>query len=262
MAQRRMFSLHVIDTDSFLDMPVSSQNLYFHLGMRADDDGFVSNPKKIMKITGSQEDDLKILFSKRFILGFESGIIVIKHWRIHNYIAKDRYNETVYLEEKNKITIKENGSYTDCIHNVSTLETQVSIGKISKDKVSKVNKKMINKKANLDIKEEKNKYSEYVYMFEKEYNSLIDKYGKHNTQKMIEKLDAFKGSKGKTYKDDYRAILNWVVEACKVKTLDDINEYENHMQIKKEERKKAYSESADPQTIQQILSNSKFAKKL
>ena len=86
MAQRRMFSLKVIDTDEFLDMPQSSQLLYFHLAMRADDDGFVSNPKKIMKITGSGDDDAKVLTAKNFIIPFESGVCVIRHWRIHNYI--------------------------------------------------------------------------------------------------------------------------------------------------------------------------------
>lgn len=112
MSQRRMFSPQIIDSDAFLDMPSSAQSLYFHLGMRADDDGFVGNPKKIMKIIGSVEDDLKILLAKSFILTFESGIIVIKHWRINNLIRKDWYKETAYLEEKSLLNLKENGSYT------------------------------------------------------------------------------------------------------------------------------------------------------
>jgi hypothetical protein len=136
MAQRRMISLQIVDSDAFLEMPNSTQNLYFHLNMRADDDGFISNPKKIMKITNSSEDDMKILFTKRFILGFDTGIIVIKHWKIHNYIAKDRYKETVYTEEKMKLTIKDNKSYTDCIHDVVKMDTQASKGKESIDKSS------------------------------------------------------------------------------------------------------------------------------
>ncbi len=112
MAQRRMFSPQIIDSDAFLEMPSSSQSLYFHLGMRADDDGFVGNPRKIQKITGSSEDDLKILISKRFVLVFENGVIVIKHWRINNLIRKDWYKETIYLEEKSLLKIKENGAYT------------------------------------------------------------------------------------------------------------------------------------------------------
>lgn len=112
MGQRRMFSPQIIDSDAFLDMPSSAQSLYFHLGMRADDDGFVGNPRKILKITNSSEDDLKILFAKSFTLTFESGIIVIKHWRINNLIRKDWYKETAYLEEKSLLNIKENGAYT------------------------------------------------------------------------------------------------------------------------------------------------------
>lgn len=113
MAKKRMFSLQIVDTDAFLDMPHSSQLLYFHLSMRADDDGFVSNPKKMMRMIGSQEDDYKVLLAKRFIIPFESGVCVIKHWRINNYIRSDRYTETAYTEEKKSLHLKENGAYTD-----------------------------------------------------------------------------------------------------------------------------------------------------
>lgn len=136
MAQRRMFSLHIVDSDAFLDMPQSAQLLYFHLSMRADDDGFVGNPKKIMKFIGSADDDFKVLVGKRFLLTFESGVIVIKHWRINNYIQNDRHNPTKYIEEKEGLNVKENGSYTERIHNVSTPDTQVSIGKVSIGKVT------------------------------------------------------------------------------------------------------------------------------
>jgi hypothetical protein len=111
MARKRMFDLGIIDTDLFLEMPQSTQNLYFHLGMRADDDGFVSNPKKIIRIIGANEDDLKILFSKEFIIPFESGIVVIRHWKLNNYIRKDRYVETIYKEEKKCLIEDENGIY-------------------------------------------------------------------------------------------------------------------------------------------------------
>lgn len=112
MAQRRMFSPQIIDSDAFLDMPGSSQLLYYHLGVRADDDGFVSNPKRISRIAGGSDDDLKILIAKRFVLAFESGVIVIKHWRMNNFIRKDRYKETVYLQEKSQLFIKENQVYS------------------------------------------------------------------------------------------------------------------------------------------------------
>src|SRR3990167_2038857 len=133
MAQRRMFSLKIVDTDAFLDMPQSSQLLYFHLSMRADDDGFVSNPKKVMRTTGAQEDDLKVLFAKRFVLPFESGVCVIKHWKIHNYIQSDRYAPTQYVKEKALLeTDPETQKYrlkAGEKQNVYKVNTQVRLGK-------------------------------------------------------------------------------------------------------------------------------------
>lgn len=155
MAQRRMFSLKIIDTDLFLDMPVSARLLYYDLSMRADDDGFVASPKKIQRMIGASDDDFKLLIAKRFIIPFESGICVIKHWRIHNYIQRDRYNETIYTEEKSQLE-EVNGSYelsgpnnmdTKCIQSVipngykvsDKMDTQVRLGK---DRLSKDNKYM------------------------------------------------------------------------------------------------------------------------
>lgn len=114
MAERRMFAKTIIDSDVFLDMPLSTQALYFHLSMRADDDGFINNPKKIQRMIGCGDDDLKLLIAKKFLILFESGVIVIKHWRIHNYIQKDRYKETVYTDEKSLLYLKENKAYTLC----------------------------------------------------------------------------------------------------------------------------------------------------
>jgi hypothetical protein len=139
MAQRRMFSLKIVDTDEFMDMPQTTQNLYFHLAIRADDDGFVASPKKIIKITGSGDDDAKILIAKKFIIPFDTGVCVITHWRIHNYIQKDRYEETRYIEEKRKLLQKDDGAYVlyneECIQNVSKLDTQVRLGKVREGKV-------------------------------------------------------------------------------------------------------------------------------
>ncbi|CEO20640.1 DNA replication protein [Paraclostridium sordellii] len=134
MAQRRMFSLKVIDTDLFLDMPLSTQALYFHLSMRADDDGFIGNHKKIMRMIGSSDDDMKILVAKQLIIPFETGVCVIKHWRVHNYIQKDRYNPTFYKAEKALLVANDNiyekaeRMDTKCIHDVSKTETQVRLG--------------------------------------------------------------------------------------------------------------------------------------
>lgn len=130
MAERRMFAKTIIDSDAFLDMPLSTQALYFHLSMRADDDGFINNPKKVQRMIGAADDDLKVLITKRFIIPFESGIVVIKHWKIHNYIQKDRYKETIYKEEKALLAEKENKAYTECIHDVYTPDTQVRLGEV------------------------------------------------------------------------------------------------------------------------------------
>lgn len=140
-----MFSKTIIDSDAFLDMPTSAQSLYFHLAMRADDDGFVGSPRKIQRMVGASEDDLRILVAKRFIIAFESGIVVIKHWRIHNYIQADRYKETNYIKEKSQLAIEKNNAYTEkiqdvsildtrCIQDVSSSETQ---DRLDKDRISK-----------------------------------------------------------------------------------------------------------------------------
>ena len=146
MAERRMFAKTIIDSDAFLDMPLSTQALYFHLSMRADDDGFINNPKKIQRMIGASDDDLKLLIAKKFVLWFDSGVIVIKHWKIHNYIQKDRYKETVYQEEKALLSVKDNNAYTmdtGCIQGGYRLETQVRLGKdsIGKDSIDKSKKR-------------------------------------------------------------------------------------------------------------------------
>ena len=139
MAERRMFAKTIIDSDAFLDMPLSTQALYFHLSMRADDEGFINNPKKIQRMIGASDDDLKVLIVKNFIIPFESGIVVIKHWRIHNYIQNDRFKPTVYSDERSMLQVKENKAYTlsdaPCIQDGYTMDAQVSIGKDSIGKV-------------------------------------------------------------------------------------------------------------------------------
>lgn len=112
MAARRMFAQTIIDSDAFLDMPLSTQALYFHLSMRADDEGFINAPKKIQRMIGCGDDDLKLLIAKNFIIPFESGVVVIKHWKIHNYIRGDRITDTVYTEERAMLAVKSNGAYT------------------------------------------------------------------------------------------------------------------------------------------------------
>lgn len=131
MAERRMFAKTIIDSDMFLEMPISAQVLYFHLGMRADDDGFVNNPKKIQRIANCSDDDLRILCAKQYVIPFDSGVCAIMHWRIHNLIPRDRYKPTVYQEEKALLSIKDSKAYTECIQPVNKMDTQVSLGKVS-----------------------------------------------------------------------------------------------------------------------------------
>lgn len=141
MAERRMFAKTIIDSDAFLDMPLSTQALYFHLSMRADDDGFINNAKKIQRMLGCTDDDMKILLSKNFVIPFETGVCVIKHWKIHNLIQKDRYKPTVYVEHKDQLSLKDNNVYTldtVWIQDGYKVDTQVSIGEVSEVKVTNV----------------------------------------------------------------------------------------------------------------------------
>lgn len=133
MANKRMFSKQITTSDAFLDMPVSSQLLYFHLNMEADDDGFVGNPKRIMRMLNVADDDLKILLAKRFLLAFKSGVVVIKHWLLHNAVRKDMYQETQYLDEKKGLKIKENKVYTE-IRNDSVTKP---LHRLDKDRLDK-----------------------------------------------------------------------------------------------------------------------------
>ena len=135
MAERRMFAKSIIDSDAFLDMPLSAQALYFHLSMRADDDGFVNSPRRIMRLICCSDDDMKLLIAKNFVILFDSGIVVIKHWRIHNYIRSDRYKPSAYTEEKSLLTIKENGSYT--LADTVGIPSDIPMGDVGKDSIGK-----------------------------------------------------------------------------------------------------------------------------
>lgn len=205
MAERRMFAKTIIDSDAFLDMPLSAQALYFHLSMRADDDGFINNPKKIQRMVGASDDDCKLLIMKRFVITFESGVIVIKHWKMHNYIQKDRYKPTLYQEEKAMLEIKENKAYTDkktvCLQDVSTMDTQVRLGK---DRLEIVKDSIENKKPT------RHKYGEYknVLLTDEDIEKLKNEYPL-DYEERIEKLSCYMASTGKSYKNHLATIRNW-----------------------------------------------------
>lgn len=148
MAERRMFTKKITESDAFLDMPSSTQCLYFHLNMSADDDGFVNNPKRIQRLVGATDDDFKLLVAKSFVILFDSGIIVIKHWKMHNYIQSDRYKPTDYIEEKSMLGLKKNKSYTLSEIEMDTKCIQdVSVGKdrLGKDSIDKDNNIIVDK---------------------------------------------------------------------------------------------------------------------
>ena len=233
MANRRMFAKTIIDSDAFLDMPPSTQVLYFHLAMRADDDGFINNPKTIMRIVGAKDDDIKLLVAKRFIIPFDSGVVVIKHWRIHNYIQKDRYTETKYIDEKNQLIINKKNGYSlkqiglldDENDNVYILDTQDRLGKdrleLGKDR--------------LELERDKNKATRFIkptideiktFLNEQEYETDIDRYA--------DRFYNFYESKGwkvgkEKMKDWKAAIRGWLSrdnikkkETVAVETIDDL----------------------------------------
>ena len=237
MAQKRMFSNLVIGCDSFLEMPDSSQNLYFHLSMQADDDGFVGNWKSIMKMTGKKEDDLKLLIAKSFLLPFDSGVLVIKHWKVNNYIQKDRYKETIYKNEKELLSTDDNNVYnldTNCIHSID--KNRLDKSSIEKNKV------------NVPVKNENKEkhFAEFVTMTNDEYEKLCVTYGNEFADQCITFLDNYKGANGRKYKSDYRAILNWVVGAVKERnskiTKSDINQglINNLEEMRKKYEKEGY----------------------
>lgn len=219
MAERRMFAKTIIDSDAFIDMPLSTQALYFHLSMRADDDGFINNPKKIQRMVGASDDDLKVLVMKRFIIPFESGIVVIKHWKIHNYIQKDRYKPTVYVEEKAMLVSKDNGSYTECIHDVSKAETQVSIGK-SIDSLGQYSGSVgedTDTAATADRSTQLKLIGgtlgkNVVYLTDEQLEKLLDKMGMDAFNRYVGRLADYIIEKNAHINSHYNTILKWYEE--------------------------------------------------
>lgn len=209
-----MFAKTIVTSDAFLDMPASTRCLYFLLGMVADDDGFVNNPKSIMRQAGATADDLNLLIAKRFILTFQSGVVVIKHWCIHNTIQKDRYKETKYLEEKNQLMLDGNKAYTEavsdvypeCIQDVSRPEPQVRLGEVN---LSKSNKgEDIEEAAPPKITRHKYGYYKNVLLTDEDYAKLQSEFP-HDYTERIERLSEYMASTGKSYKNHLATIRNW-----------------------------------------------------
>ena len=233
MAEKRMFSQKIIDSDAFLDMPLSTQSLYFHLNMRADDDGFINNPKKIQRMIGASDDDLRVLMAKRFVLSFDSGVIVIKHWRMHNTLQKDRYKPTQYQEEYSTLTLKQNRSYTDrnedalplgnsletdCIQSGNKVDTQYSIVENSIDKYSVVVVEGNGNSNNGKNDEDKLELmggtlgQGVVLLTEQQRDSLLDQLGLDAFNHYIKRLSDFIIKKEASVGNHYGTILKWYAE--------------------------------------------------
>lgn len=210
MAERRMFAKSIIDSDTFIDMPTSTRLLYFDLSMRADDDGFVNSPKKIMRMTGASQDDLKMLIAKSFLIPFESGVVVIKHWKIHNYIQKDRYKETIYVEEKALLHEKENKEYTldtDRIQDVYNSDTQVRLGKVSLEQEKEINNNMSSVDDGASFqKPKKIAYSEAIKEIVDYLNHVCNTNYKHSTKTTCEAIKA-RLKEGFTV-DDFKTVID------------------------------------------------------
>ena len=214
MAERRMFAKTIIDSDAFLEMPTTSQLLYFHLSMRADDDGFVNKPKSLMRMVGCKDDDLKLLFVKKFLIPFESGVVVIKHWKIHNYIRKDTYTETKYKEEKATLELDENSAYR--LADVSPLQlrddsvtipsTQDRLGKVStgKDSVGED----IDEAAPPKTMRHKYGLYENVLLTDEDFQKLQEEFP-NDCFERIERLSEYIASTGKKYKSHLATIRAW-----------------------------------------------------
>ena len=224
MAERRMFTGKITESDAFLDMPLTSQCLYFHLCMYADDEGFVKNPKRIQRMIGATDDDYKLLIAKSFVLIFESGVIVIKHWKMHNAIRKDRMHETEYVDEKSMLFIKDNGAYTfdplkgaplvttKCQPNDNQMSTKCQAEvRLGKDSIDKDIKEKINKKEKSFKKPTVDEVAEYC----RERNNGI------NPHNFIDYYEAKGWMIGKNKMKDWKAAVRTWENRRKEENKDD-----------------------------------------
>jgi len=220
MARKRMFRLDVLETDAFMDMPLTTQALYFHLNLRADDDGFIGNPNQIVRLIGASSDDLKLLIAKRFVLVFEDGVIVIKHWRMHNTLSANRYKETNFIEDKALLKLKDNNAYTfaedgesicdDHLIEISQRQTKDE-QKTNKRRTQNSIEKNSIEKNNKDIR---HKYGEYkhVLLSDEDMEKLKADYQDDVIDKAITILDEYIETSGRKYKNHYLVLKKWTLE--------------------------------------------------
>lgn len=234
MAEKRMFAKSIIDSDSFLEMPVTSQLLYFHLSMRADDDGFINKPKSIMRMIGAKDDDIKILFARKFVIPFDSGVVVIKHWRINNYIRSDMYHSTNYKDEMAMLSLDENNAYTLSVTNpLRTCNEPVTNPSRICNEVTTQNRLDKNRldKTRLDKNNMRHKYGEYsnVLLTDEELEKLKREFP--DWEQRIERLSSYMKSTGKSYKDHLATIRNWARREKPAKKVEELPKYEDFVEM-------------------------------
>ena len=237
MAKKRMFNLGVLETDAFMDLPLSAQALYFHLNMRADDDGFIGNPKRVTQNIGASIDDLKLLVLKRFLLAFDDGVVVVKHWRMHNAIKRDRYTQTNYIEDLKLLDIKENGAYTLVDSNVlelprstdgaqtenewstdgaqmpQTCSPDIGLGLVEVSIEKEIPPKGGTKKEGAEVKPERHKYGEYgwVLLTDEQRDKLVSEWGQAEFDRCVRYVD--ENAQGNGNKNEWKD-WNLVLRRC------------------------------------------------
>ena len=192
MAERRMFSKSVTDSDAFLDMPLSTQALYFHLGMHADDDGFLNSPKRVQRMASATDDDMRLLEAKGFVIRFDSGVVVIRHWKVNNYIQSDRYHKTMNTKEFEMLATLDNRTYALV------------------DGMNQLLVEPVDQRKESEPKEKKHHHGEYgnVMLTDQQMMKLQSEFP-NDWQGWIDKVDQYCQSTGKRYKDYLATIRNW-----------------------------------------------------
>ncbi len=221
MAEKRMFANSVVDSDRFLEMPISSQALYFHLGMKADDDGFVSSPKKIARVLRCSDDDLKMLIAKNYIIPFDSGVVVITDWNINNKLRADRRKKTICINERALLAQDKSGRYllggeelaVSCQSNDGQQadESPRSIEECNIEKNSLLEREC---SADAPAREQSKAYGEYnrVHLTDLDYSGLVKEFGEDLLKAYIKRVDLYCQSKNKEYSDYCAVIRAWIKE--------------------------------------------------
>jgi hypothetical protein len=244
MAEKRMFTMKIINSDSFKEMPLSSQALYFHLGMNADDEGFLNNAKSVQRSISASDDDMKLLVAKNFIIPFESGVVVIKHWKMHNQIQPSKLKPTQYTEERSLLAVKENKAYTLNLNNVNALPTDcrriaddlpTDCRRIADKKPTSIEEISVEEISIGECRESSNQTeqppqtsTESIPMTDNEYNALVRKYGKSFVDSKIERAKQYTN----TY--NYTTISKWCEEDFKKQHTPDANRFNNYQQRPKQ----------------------------